>query len=135
MQRDRLLSSFWLLSSSCSQVAGDKSLDGMSTRLRQPRLGHFADVNALVYFCRRTNCVPAQYRPHAIRAVILENGSSWHEGHLFLLSCVQVCALQLIGQCQRIFAEAQLDLFLQPYVIVSTGSSSGLVQCLTDAIR
>lgn len=47
----------------------------------------------------------------------------------------QVCALQLIGLCQRIFAEANLELFLQPYVIVSTGSSSGLVQCLTDAIR
>ncbi|CAN0480931.1 unnamed protein product, partial [Ectocarpus sp. 12 AP-2014] len=46
----------------------------------------------------------------------------------------QVCALQLIGLCQRIFAEAGLDLFLEPYVIVSTGSSSGLVQCLTDAM-
>ncbi|CAM9289491.1 unnamed protein product [Ectocarpus sp. 4 AP-2014] len=46
----------------------------------------------------------------------------------------EVCALQLIGLCQRIFAEAGLDLFLQPYVIVSTGSSSGLVQCLTDAM-
>lgn len=47
----------------------------------------------------------------------------------------QVCAVQLIGMFERIFAEAQLDLFLQPYVIVSTGSNSGLVQCLTDAIR
>ncbi|CAN0072932.1 unnamed protein product, partial [Ectocarpus fasciculatus] len=46
----------------------------------------------------------------------------------------EVCALQLIGLCQRIFAEARLDLFLEPYVIVSTGSSSGLVQCLTDAM-
>ncbi|CAN0014989.1 unnamed protein product [Ectocarpus sp. 12 AP-2014] len=46
----------------------------------------------------------------------------------------EVCALQLIGLCQRIFAEAGLDLFLEPYVIVSTGSSSGLVQCLTDAM-
>ncbi|CAN0403045.1 unnamed protein product, partial [Discosporangium mesarthrocarpum] len=46
----------------------------------------------------------------------------------------QVCAIQLIGLCQRIFEEAKLDLFLQPYLIVSTGASSGLVQCLTDAI-
>ncbi|KAG5181288.1 kinase-like domain-containing protein [Tribonema minus] len=46
----------------------------------------------------------------------------------------EVCALQLIGLCKRIFQDAQLDLYLQPYLIISTGRSTGLMQTLTDAM-
>ena len=46
----------------------------------------------------------------------------------------EVCALQLIGLFQKIFGDANLDLWLQPYTIISTGATSGLVQTLTDSM-
>ena len=44
--------------------------------------------------------------------------------------------MQLMQLCQEIFTDYGLgrQLWLRPYRIVSTGSSSGLVQVLTDAL-
>jgi len=44
------------------------------------------------------------------------------------------CMVQLIELCQDIFVEAGLDLWLEPYGIISTTSSTGLIQTLTDAL-
>ncbi len=46
----------------------------------------------------------------------------------------EVCMVQLIELCQDIFAEAGLDLWLEPYGIISTTSSTGLIETLTDAL-
>ncbi|CAN0090308.1 unnamed protein product, partial [Phaeothamnion confervicola] len=44
----------------------------------------------------------------------------------------EVCAIQLIELCRRIFADAQRGLWLQPYLIISTGNNCGLLQTLTN---
>ena len=49
---------------------------------------------------------------------------------LVLFDLEQVCALQLIGLCKIIFQDAQLDLWLEPYLIISTGRSTGLMQVM-----
>ena len=48
----------------------------------------------------------------------------------------EVCCLQLMRLCEEIFLDYNLksQLYLRPYRIVSTGSSTGLVQVLTDTL-
>ena len=48
----------------------------------------------------------------------------------------EVCCLQLMRLCEEIFFDYNLksQLYLRPYRIVSTGSSTGLVQVLTDTL-
>jgi phosphatidylinositol 4-kinase len=46
----------------------------------------------------------------------------------------EVCMVQFIEMCQVIFREAGLDLWLEPYGIISTTSSTGLIETLTDAL-
>ena len=46
----------------------------------------------------------------------------------------EVFAIQLIQQCQMVFKEAELPLWVRPYTIVSTGPNCGLIEALTDAL-
>jgi len=46
----------------------------------------------------------------------------------------EVCTVQLIELCRDIFADAGLELWLEPYGIISTTSSTGLIETLTDAL-
>lgn len=46
----------------------------------------------------------------------------------------EVCTVQLIELCRDIFLDAGLELWLEPYGIISTTSSTGLIETLTDAL-
>jgi len=46
----------------------------------------------------------------------------------------EVCTVQLVELCRDVFAEAGLELWLEPYGIMSTTSSTGLIETLTDAL-
>lgn len=46
----------------------------------------------------------------------------------------EVCTVQLIELCRDIFVDAGLELWLEPYGIISTTSSTGLIETLTDAL-
>jgi hypothetical protein len=46
----------------------------------------------------------------------------------------EVCMVQLIELCRDIFLDAGLELWLEPYGIISTTSSTGMIETLTDAL-
>lgn len=46
----------------------------------------------------------------------------------------EVCIVQLIELCRDIFQDAGLELWLEPYGIISTTSSTGIIETLTDAL-
>lgn len=46
----------------------------------------------------------------------------------------EVLAMQLIEECQKIFQQAGLDIYLRPYQILPTGQQSGLVEFLEGAL-
>jgi len=60
-----------------------------------------------------------------LASVIVKNGDDCRQEQL---------AVQLITQFQKVFQQANLPLFLRPYHILVTSSTSGLIEVLSDAI-
>jgi phosphatidylinositol 4-kinase B len=87
---------------------------------------HFSDTLALdIYYSSMSE--QDYWPPCDLRAFIVKTNDDLRQ---------EICCLQLMQICKEVFDHFGLSnmLFLKPYRIVSTGSSSGLVEVLTDAM-